>query len=67
MKGQGETATKGFSNFAAGRSFPVKEISLKEAPGSAKLLLASGLLDGHYVRYLGRGGHVTTSFGTLDC
>lgn len=67
MKGQGEIATKDFPNFAAGRGFPVKEILLKEAPSSAKLLLASGLLDGHYVRYLGRGGHVSTSLGTLGC
>ncbi|KAG0574920.1 hypothetical protein KC19_VG302900 [Ceratodon purpureus] len=40
------------------RGLPIKEILLKEAPASAKLLLASGLLDGHQVRYLGRGGHV---------
>jgi len=59
MKGQGEIATKIVSNFAARRSFHVKENLLKEAPASAKLLLASGLLDGHCVRYLGRGGHVT--------
>ena len=36
----------------------MKDMLLKEAPASAKLLLASGLLDGHQVRYLGRGGHV---------
>jgi hypothetical protein len=42
----------------SGRGYPMKEILLKEAPASAKLLLASGLLDGHQVRYLGRGGHV---------
>lgn len=67
MKEHGEIATKSSPNFAAGRALPVKEILLKEAPASAKLLLASGLLDGHYVRYLGRGGHVSTSFGTPEC
>lgn len=33
---------------------------LKEAPGSAKHLLSSGLLEGHHVRYLGRGGLVSS-------
>ncbi|KAG0595237.1 hypothetical protein M758_UG152100 [Ceratodon purpureus] len=45
-------------SLAFGRGIPMKEILLKEAPASAKLLLASGLLDGHQVRYLGRGGHI---------
>lgn len=61
LKGPGEIAMKASPSFAAGRTYPAKEVLLKEAPASAKLLLASGLLDGHHVRYLGRGGHVNSS------
>jgi len=61
LKGPGEIALKASPSFAIGRTYPMKEISLKEAPASAKLLLASGLLDGHHVRYIGRGGHVHSS------
>lgn len=60
-KGPGEIALKASPSFAVGRTYPMKEVLLKEAPVTAKLLLASGLLDGHKVRYLGRGGHVHSS------
>lgn len=58
LKGPGEVPLKTSPGLAIGRGYLMKGISLKEAPASAKLLLASGLLDGHQVRYLGRGGHV---------
>lgn len=58
LKAPGEISLKVSPSLAVGRGIPMKEILLKEAPASAKLLLASGLLDGHQVRYLGRGGHV---------
>jgi hypothetical protein len=56
LKVSGEISLKTPPSLDVGRGYPMKEILLKEAP--AKLLLASGLLDGHQVRYLGRGGHV---------
>ena len=58
LKVSGEISLQTPPSLDVGRGYPMKEILLKEAPASAKLLLASGLLDGHQVRYLGRGGHV---------
>lgn len=61
LKGPGGFALKTSPSFAVGRTNTMKEVLLKEAPSSAKLLLQSGLLEGHHVRYIGRGGHVHSS------
>lgn len=61
LKGAVDIAVKASPSFAVGKTHTLKEVILKEAPASAKLLLASGLLDGHFVRYIGRGGHVRSS------
>ncbi|XP_024365326.1 uncharacterized protein [Physcomitrium patens] len=58
LKGQGDVGMRQSPTLSGERGFMVKEVLLKEAPASAKLLLQSGLLDGHHVRYLGRGGHI---------
>ncbi len=41
---------------------PPVENMLKEVPITAKQLLATGLLEGHHVRYVGRGGDVRHPF-----
>ncbi|XP_024365331.1 uncharacterized protein [Physcomitrium patens] len=58
LKGQGDVSMRQSPTLNGARGFVVKEVLLKEAPASAKLLLQSGLLDGHHVRYMGRGGHI---------